>query len=201
MHQLVAQPASTICVAPSWARSSFSDVCSKDELKFLWISRSPVAGNSSGAHCHSGLLCTRSSSACCTQMTGTPWARARSTTSATLPTMRSDSHAPFTTPTCTSTITKAVLLPSRIFGMVISFLQQIAAKKSSATHLPTRSATSRRGYWLGLQHHTAFQHGTIVLSRSQPRPGLVAMVCQRTFNDLVEMMPLHAHGSQAVWQA
>lgn len=50
---------------------------------------------------------------CCTNITGTPSARARSTVRATFWMIRGASHASFITPTYTSTTTKTPLFPAR----------------------------------------------------------------------------------------
>ena len=48
MHQLVAAPASEMCVAPSLARTSSRVVFSNAELNSLWINGSLSAGANSG---------------------------------------------------------------------------------------------------------------------------------------------------------
>ncbi len=44
--------------------------------------------------------------------------------------------------------------------------------------------------------HRRHEHVAVIVRRGQSRPGLVAVVCQRAFDDVVKLRGLHAHFSQ-----
>src|SRR4051812_48275511 len=98
-----------ICRAASTASRS---VASNESPYVLRTTGSSTARRSSGTICQPSLSIVMWSSLCCTQTTSTSAARALSTTSAMVPTIRSRSCAWPTTEFCTSMTSKADLVRS-----------------------------------------------------------------------------------------
>src|SRR3954468_16916071 len=110
MHASVCAPATISRPTPRSASTCSRSVASNESPYCLCTTGSSSACTSSGTYFHSSLSRGSPSSLCCTQTTGTLAARALSTSVATLATSASRPGAPPTTPFCTSTTSRAVLV-------------------------------------------------------------------------------------------